>query len=632
MHSIHIFNPGRLSERLSFPAKILASFTLSALLLIGSLLLFGADRAKEQDRAEITYTTNAIHAAIDTKAKNFRSWLKGYALWDELYAHMVKSTDLSWTNDNVGPGVWKSFTMPMKGIYISDAADRPLYRYWADGKAPDLTTFTGVKLPLLRQAADKTDTPIVKIILFDGQPYFLGLSRIRPTNGMVRDAQDPKRYMIWVQPIAGRVLDEIGQSMAISGLRWETGIDRSDTPWIRVFADRTVDAGITWNPRRPGSMMLKNGWLPALSLIIVTCLVGLGQYLLARRLNQLLLDKQAEAETQAAQSRHASLLSQQAEQAAQALMARLLEQEQAVARLSQERDRDRARRKQEVRDKSLAMLSMFEEDFDTVLRPMLEIAMLLNSQSGELERDAEAGREATAIVASSAQHSTASIDIVVDGNQALNQATTSLDGNVSAAVASTRRAEQTIDDLVARLADLSANTLAVEGVVSSVAAIAARTNTLALNARIEAARAGESGRGFAIVADEVRQMAELTSQSTASITAVLRMMQDTAQTATSGVHAMRDMVGEIAVVTGSSRAALDHQSVVAGEIHDAIISTKARMTATDAAIRQLEWVIGSSERTAKAVTSAAGELRERSRELQARAGQFAEALRQESQA
>lgn len=59
------------------------------------------------------------------------------------------------------------------------------------------------------------------------------------------------------------------------------------------------------------------------------------------------------------------------------------------------------------------------------------------------------------------------------------------------------------------------------------------------------------------------------------------------------------------------------------------MGTKARMTDTGAAIRQLEWVIGSSERTARAVNSAAGELRDRSEQLQARAGQFAEALRQE---
>lgn len=537
-----LVHSGRRPVNLSFPAKILTSYALAALLLIGSLLLFGIHQAQEEDRTEIAYTSKAVAAGIDARAKNFRSWLKGYALWDELYAHMVRTVDPVWTNDNVGPGVWKSFTMPMKGIYISDAGSHAFYSYWNKGRTPALTAFRGANLPALYRAADRTETPIVSHILFESQPYFMGVARIRQTDGTVVEGRDPKRYLIWLQPIAGHLLDDIGQSMAIDHLRWETGGDGADGPQLDLFTEPAVVGYISWNPRRPGTAMLKNGWLLALGLVIATALVGLAQYLLARRLNQLLLEKQAEAQVQAEQSRRASDLSMQAEREAQALMARLREQEQAVVRLSEERDEERERRKEEGRARSLATLALFEQDFDSVLRPMLEIATALNNQSGELERGAEAGRDAAAIVVSSAQHSTESIDIVVDGNQALSQATVSLDGNVSAAVASTRRAERTIDDLVARLADLSANTIAVEAVVSSVAEIAARTNTLALNARIEAARAGESGKGFAIVANEVRQMAELTSQSTASITAVLRMMQDTAQTATSGVHAVRDLV------------------------------------------------------------------------------------------
>ncbi len=615
-------------DRLSFPATILLSFILSATLLIGALLLYGIHEAQGQDRAEITYTSNAVTAAIDAKAKNFRGWLKGYAMWDELYTHMVRANDAAWTADNVGPGVWKSFTMPMQGMYINDASGHIFYSYWNNGRPPALGAFTGADMPALYRASDGTDMPVIRRILYHGDPYFLGVARIRRTDGSLGGG-DPRRYLIWLQPIAGRLLDDIGQSMAITHLRWQAGDPQPDMPHLDLFTEQAVDAHVTWDARRPGMTTLKNGWLLAVGLILVTALVGLGQYLLARRLNQLLLEKQAEAQSQAEQSRRASDLSHRAEQEAQALMARLREQERAVARLSEERDRERDMRKAEVREKSLAMLALFEQDFDTVLRPMLEIAVALKAQSGELERGAEAGRDATAIVVSSAHHSTESIDIVVDGNQALSQATISLDGDVSAAVASTRRAERTIDDLVARLADLSANTVAVEAVVSSVAEIAARTNTLALNARIEAARAGESGRGFAIVANEVRQMAELTSQSTATIASVLRMMQDTAQTATSGIHAVRELVGEIAVVTGSSRSALDRQSLVADEIHDAIMGAKARMNDTDAAIRQLEWVISASERTAKAVTTAAGELRDRTEQLQARAGQFAQALRHE---
>lgn len=155
--------------------------------------------------------------------------------------------------------------------------------------------------------------------------------------------------------------------------------------------------------------------------------------------------------------------------------------------------------------------------------------------------------------------------------------------------------------------------------------IAARISTLALNARIEAARAGKSGHGFAVVANDVRQMAELTSQATGSITAVLRMMQKNTQAATDGIHIVRDIVGEIAVGTDSSREALDHQSAIANDIRTAILSSKGRMEDTDAAVRKLEGIIGSSERMARSMIEAAGELRERSERLR-HARQFADTL------
>jgi twitching motility protein PilJ len=144
------------------------------------------------------------------------------------------------------------------------------------------------------------------------------------------------------------------------------------------------------------------------------------------------------------------------------------------------------------------------------LRQAEELAVTLNSvqvMTDSIQRVAEAAREAEAVARDASE-------IALKGGEAVENT-----------VAGILEIRETVAETTRKVKRLAESSQEISKIVALISQIASRTNLLALNASIEAARAGESGRGFAIVADEVRQLADKSAKSLKEIEQIVMQIQ-----------------------------------------------------------------------------------------------------------
>jgi methyl-accepting chemotaxis protein len=300
---------------------------------------------------------------------------------------------------------------------------------------------------------------------------------------------------------------------------------------------------------------------------------------------------------------------------------------QDAVRFRQEQDRAAQSAVIARRDAMLTMAEQFESSVLGIVEHLDATARTLGGTADDLYRDADQTRQSTVAVAQSIDEATGNIQSVAGATEEMSASSKAIADQAAHAADAAQNAASMASDTHAKVTAMLDASERIGASIGLITQITSQTNLLALNATIEAARAGEAGRGFNVVATEVKALASQTARATAEISEQVKSVQDATRQASSAMNAIADLVLSLRDISNGISESVIEQTAAVAEISRStldVADSTARINHTVAEVSETAGRAGDGARLAREETH---RLSEQSQTLKAMAVDFLKTVR-----
>ena len=292
---------------------------------------------------------------------------------------------------------------------------------------------------------------------------------------------------------------------------------------------------------------------------------------------------------------------------------------------------ERARQDEIAAQQRKQAMIRLADDFEGAVGEIIET---VSSASTELEASASTltstatrSQELTVAVASASEEASTNVQSVASASEEMASSVNEISRQVQDSARIAAEAVQQAENTNARISQLAQAASRIGDVVELINNIAEQTNLLALNATIEAARAGEAGRGFAVVASEVKALAEQTAKATGEISQQISGMQAETEQSVAAIKEIGGTIARMSEIASTIASAVEEQGAATQEISRNVQQAAQGTMQVSASISEVQQGATETGSASAQVLSAAQSLSTDSNRLKAAVDRFLSTVR-----